>query len=452
LDIITPISPEYKKLLKDNPELSGLKEFFADYISTILSEKSEDNPNKKFVEKQDLESFEWYLENILEYKKILEDEWIEINNLWLIEKLIIWQSIESFKEILKNKNLLKLLREWKEINLLNLLLLKQFWIKELIKISRFSNLIELIAVWDEETFLLLLKLKTFNVNKLIELSFSLDSVNLLNDDSKTVISSLLKFKDITVNDLIKVFLDLRLSSFIFYWNKVIFKIFIKLFNITNIKDLIKITNNSELYSILKDWKENNFSKILELYNIKNKEDFKKLQENNKYTHLKTLIFKYDNVINDFKTIEYIKNITPTTKNTYDINFENTYIWVWACSKNEYYNNNILVTKEYKKVLICYINSDVIWVIKKEWEKSFLAFKDVFDKEWNLIFLKWFIYNFMINWNKLEETNQMYDEKINLNNSDLNIKIKPIRKIKEFHNIDLYLNFDKIIASFIDDII
>jgi GTP1/Obg family GTP-binding protein len=39
LNIITPISPEYQKLLKDNPEISDLKEFFSDYVQTILSEK-----------------------------------------------------------------------------------------------------------------------------------------------------------------------------------------------------------------------------------------------------------------------------------------------------------------------------------------------------------------------------------------------------------------------------
>jgi hypothetical protein len=55
LNIITPISPEYKKLLRDNPKITDLKEFFADYINTILSEKSEDNPNTKFVEKEDFE-------------------------------------------------------------------------------------------------------------------------------------------------------------------------------------------------------------------------------------------------------------------------------------------------------------------------------------------------------------------------------------------------------------
>jgi hypothetical protein len=55
LNIITPISPEYKKLLRVNPEITDLKEFFADYVQDILKDQDE---NKKFVEKKDLEAFE----------------------------------------------------------------------------------------------------------------------------------------------------------------------------------------------------------------------------------------------------------------------------------------------------------------------------------------------------------------------------------------------------------
>jgi GTP1/Obg family GTP-binding protein len=55
LNIITPISPEYKKLLRDNPKITDLKEFFADYVQDILKDQDE---NKKFVEKKDLEAFE----------------------------------------------------------------------------------------------------------------------------------------------------------------------------------------------------------------------------------------------------------------------------------------------------------------------------------------------------------------------------------------------------------
>jgi len=54
LNIITPISPEYKKLLRDNPELSDLKEFFTDYIARILEKKEKNN---KFLEKQEFENF-----------------------------------------------------------------------------------------------------------------------------------------------------------------------------------------------------------------------------------------------------------------------------------------------------------------------------------------------------------------------------------------------------------
>jgi hypothetical protein len=55
LSIITRTLPEYEKFLKDNLEISDLKEFFSDYIQTILSEKLEKDPNKKIVTKEELE-------------------------------------------------------------------------------------------------------------------------------------------------------------------------------------------------------------------------------------------------------------------------------------------------------------------------------------------------------------------------------------------------------------
>jgi hypothetical protein len=63
LDIVTPTSPEYKKFLENNPEVSKseeLREFFSDYVQTILSEKSEEDPNKKNVTKKESELLELY--------------------------------------------------------------------------------------------------------------------------------------------------------------------------------------------------------------------------------------------------------------------------------------------------------------------------------------------------------------------------------------------------------
>jgi methionine salvage enolase-phosphatase E1 len=54
LNIVTPISLEYQKLLKDNPEISDLKEFFSGYVQTILSEKSEKDLNKEVLTEEEL--------------------------------------------------------------------------------------------------------------------------------------------------------------------------------------------------------------------------------------------------------------------------------------------------------------------------------------------------------------------------------------------------------------
>jgi hypothetical protein len=54
LNIVTPTSPEYKKLFKDNPEISGLKEFYCDYVQTTLSEKLEEDSSKEVLTEEEL--------------------------------------------------------------------------------------------------------------------------------------------------------------------------------------------------------------------------------------------------------------------------------------------------------------------------------------------------------------------------------------------------------------
>jgi hypothetical protein len=58
LNIITLISSEYKKFLGNNPEVSEseeLREFFSDYVQTILSEKLEKDPNKEVITEEESE-------------------------------------------------------------------------------------------------------------------------------------------------------------------------------------------------------------------------------------------------------------------------------------------------------------------------------------------------------------------------------------------------------------
>jgi len=94
MDIITPISPEYKKLLRDSPELSDLKEFFSDYVSTILEKKEENN---RFLTKEDFEIFEFYLESIKKFQRVNNKNSADIN----LSVKNINDNIEIYKSLLK---------------------------------------------------------------------------------------------------------------------------------------------------------------------------------------------------------------------------------------------------------------------------------------------------------------------------------------------------------------
>jgi hypothetical protein len=104
----------------------------------------------------------------------------------------------------------------------------------------------------------------------------------------------------------------------------------------------------------------------------------------------------------------------------------------------------------------YIWNKIIWIVKKEWNKSFLAFEDVFDNDWTLIFVKGFIYNIDIDWEELETTDYINHDKIDLFQFSWEISRNPMRPINKFkeEKVNSYLDynwkndFDEIVQYFI----
>ena len=338
MNIITPISPEYKKLLRDNPELSDLKEFFTDYIARILEKKEKNN---KFLEKQEFENFKWYLENILEYKEILEKKWIKNKSLFFIEKIIFSQTTEEFEDFLGDKKIIYFIKYVKENNL----------------------------------------------NKLFEL-----------------------------------------KNFTKY-------------------DLLELVNNKILVYIILYINYNALNKIWELLKIKTKYDLLELAKNG--------IFKYIIEINNLDIDEiskYINILKSKEKNTYNIIVWSNNKDVGVCKDNEIINLNILLWNS-DNYIPFYIWYKIIWILKKDWKKSFLSFENVFDNEWELIFVKWFIYNIMIDWKFFEESNVENYEKIDLLDFKWKITRNPMRPINEFcqEKFNEYNNTDGLENTF-DDIV
>ena len=104
----------------------------------------------------------------------------------------------------------------------------------------------------------------------------------------------------------------------------------------------------------------------------------------------------------------------------------------------------------------YIWNKNIWIIKKDWEKSFLSFEDVFDNDWKLIFIKWWIYNIEIDWEKIKGSKYEKYNKIDLLNFEWNITRNPMRLINKFKQekfeelnttSELKNNFNSIVYNF-----
>jgi len=209
-----------------------------------------------------------------------------------------------------------------------------------------------------------------------------------------------------------------------------------------------LKKNEKVVNLIKSWKENIFNKVWELFNIETKEGLEKFIQNPNNIHLLQAIKN-----NSISTIEELHNITIDNNTTYNIE-----IWysnlsnLWACADAEEYNIHILKNKKYKKIEILKIWKDVIWYIKLRLEKTFLSFKDIFDNKWNLIFKKWWLYTLTLE-NSYKEKYIHYTEIFNEENIDISkikwLKRKPIRKIKEYHNKELYDNFDTLVEGFLE---
>ena len=209
-----------------------------------------------------------------------------------------------------------------------------------------------------------------------------------------------------------------------------------------------LKKNEKVVNLIKSWKENIFNKVWELFNIETKEGLEKFIQNPNNIHLLQAIKN-----NSISTIEELHNITIDNNTTYNIE-----IWysnlsnLWACGYAEKYNINILKNKKYGYLKKLKIWKDVIWYIKLRLEKTFLSFKDIFDNKWNLIFKKWWLYTLTLENSDKEEyidyNEIFYEEYIDISKIKW-LKRKPIRKIKEYHNKELYDNFDTLVEGFLE---
>lgn len=204
-----------------------------------------------------------------------------------------------------------------------------------------------------------------------------------------------------------------------YWNIKIMNTIFDLYQINNkisFKEFLENKKVGDILFLIKHWRVENIPILFKKYKIDVKDDFEKILNQKDFNQIKK-------IIKNTTKIEFLKILN-------EINFNKNYInywWVsytnesyWTCHLNERINKEILNWNNQKRYDL-YFNNMKLWFIKFEWKRTFLALKTFYDKNWDLIFVKWWIY-FIKN----------HDEIINSWENDIQnikkLKVNYIRKI------------------------
>jgi len=321
------------------------------------------------------------------------------NNFDKVWKLYDIRTKEGLENLAKNDGVIFLLIYVKENNFNKLFELEKFSKEDLQNLAKNNEVVSLLTEVKEDNF-----------NKVWNL-YNISTVANLQELAKN-------------NEVVFLLTEAREDNFNKVWD---------LYNISTVTNLQELAEDNEIISLL-GVDEEKFNRLWELYDIKTVEDLQNLAskwwlinfireididiinriinfnpnkkgkcleelvDEKKIEHIKTFyhyayIFKKRDLIN-------LKNLRKTSTNTYNIDIWSDVNTISCCPKNEKHNLNILLW-ESKEYLPVYIWQKIIWIVKKDWEKSFLSFEDVYDKKWNLIFVKWFIYNLEIDWTMIE---------------------------------------------------
>jgi len=175
INITTASEKEFKKLLSSNPSIIWLQDLFRSYVWTILEEEQK----QKRFQKEDFMLFEWYFENLKEYHQILKDQWID-TSIEILEIFVMWQSIDEFKELIRNNQIIDLIKYWNSENI-RLFFSKNWLIKDtksledLLNNPKWYEIENLIKYWNSENIRLFFSKEFYNVNDKKSLEDLLDN-------------------------------------------------------------------------------------------------------------------------------------------------------------------------------------------------------------------------------------------------------------------------------------
>lgn len=165
-------------------------------------------------------------------------------------------------------------------------------------------------------------------------------------------------------------------------------------NITFLFNHIGITNINDLNKVIEDWKWEHLKKLLKNWDTEDISSLLSLEQ--KWEHL---------ILPDW-SISFTKE--P---------------WIWTCNDSEVFHKEVLLWSLPNTYVQIVYKQDMIWYIKKLWQPSFLAIRDIFSESGTLLLRKWMIYAVTdsrdTSAEKMSHTNTEYEE----------IKVNPKRMVK-----------------------
>ncbi len=386
----------YRRLLKNNKEISWIRDLFADYVSEVLSQE-----NKETFGKEDLSLFEWYFESLKPYHQVLQDEWIDCS-IEMTEMFILWQSVEEFREFIGNENVKHLIKSWKVENI-KLFFWEEFYniktvwnLKNLFRSSIWNDINDLILYWKQQNIRLFFWEKFYNIKNRTDLESWIYNL------WRREIGGLISNWDIEIIELffwedfydIKTRTDLEslmnnpklfdIIMLITYWKVEFIRLlfwedFYKTKTRKDFEFLISSPKWLEIINLITYWKVENLRLFFwKDWIIKTKEDLYNLMNNKNWNQIKYFILKWKISleiifkkyrINTLADLE--RNISLILQNIYVENDENLIIWEYEPQDRDF----VVFTQKYKPQIDS-DNSYLVWTwtpnFEQDWVFSLLS--------------------------------------------------------------------------------
>lgn len=198
----------------------------------------------------------------------------------------------------------------------------------------------------------------------------------------------------------------------------------------SLRELKDISQNIDFQYIVTYWKIENITYLIDLLKISDYSKLAFIMQYPQWEHIKKILKNgYPQDLHKILSKKVWENSIIITDKSIQFFKEAK---IWSCKQNESKNERILEWNLHDSFYQVSLKGQVVWYIKKVWEKSLLAVKDVYGKDGVLLLMKWMIYAVQ------DVSNISWSVNLDLREE---LKVNPIRMIR-------LSNFDLLVETFL----